>query len=415
MEKERLIPRLEGMIFHLILVVLVPSISTTWAQSMDSDVIPGVEVLLAEQLQLIRGMRVGLITNHTGVDRQGLRNVDRLARTPGVQLVALFSPEHGLAGKAQAGENVQSSLDKATGLPVYSLYGQSARPSVEMLRTVQVLLYDIQDTGTRFYTYITTMQECMLAAAEQEIPFVVLDRPAPLGGRVIEGPVLEDSFHSFVGAYDIPIRYGMTPGELALYFKSRQRLPLKLSIVKMKDWKRDQWYDQTGLPWVSPSPNLPSLQSVVVYPGMCLLEGTNLSEGRGTSKPFETAGSPWIDGGRMAEALNRARVEGVHFRAVFFTPSLSKFARQKCQGVELEVTDRNHFQPVTAALALIQWVRQTYPAKFRWNEEHFDRLAGTRSLRLALEANQPIEEIERGWQSQLAEYDGRWRKAWLYP
>jgi uncharacterized protein YbbC (DUF1343 family) len=255
----------------------------------------------------------------------------------------------------------------------------------------------------------------METASDQGIPFVVLDRPAPLGGKVIEGPVLEDPFRSFVGAYDIPIRYGMTPGELALYFKSRLRLPLKLTVVKMKKWNRDQWYDQTGLPWLAPSPNLPTLQSVMVYPGMCLLEGTNLSEGRGTSKPFETVGSPWIDGSRMAEGLSNARIEGVRFKAVSFTPVSSKFAGQKCQGVEIEITDRSRFQPIITALVLLQWVRRNYPADFRWNEEHFDRLAGTGSLRLDLEANRPIDEIVKSWRPRLVEFEQRWRQAWLYP
>ncbi len=377
-------------------------------------VIPGIEVLISERLDLVRGKRIGLITNHTGIDRQGHHDIDSLRYLPEVKLVALFSPEHGIRGQAQAGEAVEHATDAASGLPIYSLYGQVTRPTPEMLSGVEVLLYDIQDLGVRFYTYISTMRECMEAAAGKGIPFIILDRPDPLGGEIIEGGLLEPRFKSFVGAYEIPIRYGMTPGELARYCNEEQHLHLRLEVVKMKGWRRADWYDQTGLPWVAPSPNIPDLETALVYPGMCLLEGTNLSEGRGTTKPFRIVGAPWIEGDWLARTLNDQQLPGTKFRAASFIPTQSKFAGQTCRGVEIQVIDRTRFRPVPGAIELLKAVRSNYPEHFQWNSDHFDRLAGSSRLRLAIDQGRGTREILWEWENRLREFNLKSKEFFLY-
>ena len=387
----------------------------SFAHASQPSVVPGIEVLRSEQMHLIRGKRVGLITNHTGVDRGLRHDIDVLASTPGVKLTALFSPEHGIRGAAQAGEKVRSTVDAKTGVPVHSLYGETRRPTAEMLKEVDVLVYDIQDIGSRFYTYISTLGECMQAAAERRIPLVVLDRPNPLGGNVIEGPVLDLTFRSFVGAYAIPIRYGLTVGELAGWIKTHLKLELELSVVRMKDWTREQWYDETGLVWVPPSPNIPTMTSALAYPGMCLVEGTNLSEGRGTTTPFEVVGAPWLDGIKLAEQLNTLALPGVLFRPVSFTPTLSKFSGEGCQGVQLHVSDRKLFRPLPTSLVIIENIRKNYAAQFQFKSAHFDRLAGTDVIRKAMEQNQPAAEIVNAWERDLKQFEIERKRFLLYP
>jgi uncharacterized protein YbbC (DUF1343 family) len=379
------------------------------------QVIPGIEVLLSEQLHLIRGKRVGLITNHSGVDRKLRHDIDLLASAPEVKLTALFSPEHGIRGAAQAGEKVRSAVDAKTAVPIHSLYGETRRPTPEMLNEVDLLVYDIQDIGSRFYTYISTLGECMQAAAERKIPFIVLDRPNPLGGETIEGPLLDLNFRSFVGAFAIPIRYGLTPGELSGWIKFSLKLDLELSVVKMKHWTRGQWYEETNLIWVPPSPNIPTLASALCYPGMCLIEGTNLSEGRGTTTPFEIVGAPWVDGFKLAERLNTQKLPGVLFRPVAFTPTLSKFSGEACQGVQLHVADRKLFRPLPTALLILEDIRRNYPEQFQFKSAHFDRLAGTDALRRAMERNQPTHEIVTTWKRDLKEFETGRQKFLLYP
>lgn len=377
--------------------------------------IPGIEVLLSDQLHLVRGKRIGLITNHTGVDRNLRHDIDVLSSIPGVRLVALFSPEHGIRGTVQAGEKVSSAIDEKTGIPIHSLYGEVTAPTEEMLKEVEVLVYDIQDVGSRFYTYISTLGHCLQAAAARKIPFIVLDRPNPLGGSAVEGPLLDEKFRSFVGAFPIPIRYALTPGELASFISASQRLEVALSVVKLKNWHRRQWYDETGLIWVPPSPNIPTLDTAFVYPGMCLVEGTNLSEGRGTTKPFETVGAPWIDSFKLVEELGRKNLPGVRFRPITFTPTFSKFSGQACQGIQIHVTRRTNFRPVATALTLLQEVRRAYPARFQFQESHFDRLAGSDQVRKALERDIPIEEIVASWQASLRAFEAERQKYLLYP
>jgi uncharacterized protein YbbC (DUF1343 family) len=389
--------------------------SVLLAQANQPQVIPGIEVLLSDQVHLVRDKRVGLITNQSGVDRKLRHDIDLLVSAPEVKLTALFSPEHGIRGAAQAGEKVRSAVDAKTGVPIHSLYGEARRPTTAMLKDVDVLVYDIQDIGSRFYTYISTLGECMLAAAERKIPLIVLDRPNPLGGDTLEGPLLDPSFRSFVGAYAIPIRYGLTPGELAGWIKSNLKLDLELSVVKMKHWTRTQWYEQTSLIWVPPSPNIPTMASAMVYPGMCLIEGTNLSEGRGTTTPFEIVGAPWVDGIKLAERLNALALPGALFRPVAFTPTLSKFSGESCQGVQLHVADRKLFRPLATALAIIEDIRRNHPEQFQFKSAYFDRLAGTDTVRKAMERNEPVVDIVSTWQKDLKEFEITRKKFLLYP
>lgn len=347
---------------------------------------PGVEVLLTDSLHLVRGRRLGLITNQTGVDSGGRSSIDLLDAHPELELVALFSPEHGIRGTAAPGERIDSSRDPATGLPIHSLYGATRKPTPEMLEGVELLLFDIQDVGTRYYTYIYTMLLGMEAAAERGIPFLVLDRPNPIGGALVQGNVLDPAFSSFVGMVAIPMRHGMTPGELARLFRDRFgiRGEAPLHIVPAEGWSRATGMEGTGLPWIPPSPNMPSVDSALHYPGTCLFEGTPLSVGRGTAEAFQQIGAPWIDGVAMAERLAQWELPGVRFIPVRFTPRApgdGKFAGVEVGGVRWEATDPDRYDPTLAgAAALVEAVRAS-GSTWSWEESHFDRLAGGTTLR----------------------------------
>jgi len=336
---------------------------------------------LQKDFSLLAGKRVGLITNATGVDSHFHSTIDILKAN--TNLTALFAPEHGIRGAVDAGGNVGQEIDKKTGLPVYSLYGENRRPTDEMLSQVDVLVYDIQDVGSRFYTYISTMQYAMQAAASHHLPFVVLDRPDPLNGNDVQGAVLEKGFESFVGTTHIPQRYGLTCGELARFMNDADNIHCDLTIIKMSGWKRDMYYEDTGLScWVLPSPNMPTVDTAVVYPGNCLFEGTNLSEGRGTTKPFELIGAPWIDGQALADAMNDCGLSGVYFRATTFTPSASKYKGESCNGVEVHVTDRSKFDSVLSGMTLLYTIRRLYPDAFRvLDNGQFERLTGTDTVK----------------------------------
>jgi uncharacterized protein YbbC (DUF1343 family) len=364
-----------------------------------AQVKPGAERIFEQSyFQHIRDKRVGLITNATGVDSLLRPNYERLAEKAEVRLTALFAPEHGLAGAAQAGETVASDRR------VYSLYGEVNAPTDAMLQDVDVLIYDIQDVGARFYTYISTMLESMKAASRRGIPFIVLDRPSPIDGNRVEGPVLQAGFESFVGIYRLPVRYGMTPGELARLFNEELNLGCRLLVVPMSGWKRSSWYDQTGLPWVMPSPNMPTLETAAVYPGFCLFEGTNLSEGRGTTRPFELIGAPWLNAPELAERLNRVRLPGVLFRSQAYTPWFSKYQGELCQGVQVHVINRNTFDPVRSALHFMHETALLHPDKLTFNASSFDRLAGNSWIREALQAGKIVDDIVQNWERDLREF-----------
>jgi uncharacterized protein YbbC (DUF1343 family) len=370
----------------------------------------GVEVLLKEKKHLIKGKRVGLITNPTGVDQQLNSIVDILYNDPDVNLVALYGPEHGVRGSAQAGEYVPYYIDEKTGLPVYSLYGPTRKPTPEMLKDIDVLLFDIQDVGTRFYTYIYTMAYAMEAAKENNIPFIVLDRPNPLGGTKVEGPVLDPKYSSFVGMYPIPLRHGMTVGELALLFNKEFGIGADLTVVKMNGWKRSMYYDDTPLHWVLPSPNMPTLDTALVYPGAAFIEGTNVSEGRGTTKPFELIGAPFIDGTELAEKLNALKLPGVIFREASFTPTFSKHSGKLSHGVQIHVTNRNAFKPVETGLHIVKTIHDLYPKDFAFREENsqgvsfFDLLLGNGWVRQAIKEGKSVEEMKQQWEEDLQKF-----------
>lgn len=333
-----------------------------------SAVRPGVDVLLDSVPEPLRGKRVGLITNHTGRDAAGRSTIDRLAESDAVELVALYSPEHGIRGVAAPGEHVASDRDEETGLPIHSLYGETRKPTPEMLEGVEALLFDIQDIGTRQYTYISTMKLGMEAAAEAGIPFVVLDRPNPIGGHIVEGNILEEAFESFVGTHPIPVRHGMTVGELARMFNAEDDMGVDLTVVPVEGWERDQWWDETGLEWVNPSPNIRRLEAAIHYPGTVFWEATTLSEGRGTEQPFEQTGAPWLRAAEVADSLNARNLPGVRFEAVPLTvePTADKFPGETLEGVRYTVTDREAYRPVETTLRTMGLIRRLHPDHFEW-------------------------------------------------
>jgi uncharacterized protein YbbC (DUF1343 family) len=372
----------------------------------------GAEVLLAERLAMLSGKRVGVICNHTSLLPDGTHLVDALL-AKGVLVTALFGPEHGVRGTDAAGSTIADSTDAATGLPVYSLYGKTTKPGPEMLAGVDVLLFDIQDVGSRYYTYAGTMAFAMEAAAQNGKSFVVLDRPNPVNGADVEGPVLDMGLRSLVGMFPVPIRHGLTMGELARMIIGQGWIDdtnLDLEVVEMRGWKRSMWYDQTGLEWVPPSPNMKTLATATVYPGTCLIEATNVSEGRGTARPFETLGAPGLDPRATAETLNAIRLPGVRFTPASFTPAPGpgagpdpKFRGVECGGVTLEVTDRDSFRPVLTGLAVVGALSRIAPEKFKVRDGFMDRLLGSETVRKKLREGVPAAELLR---LNSADFDG---------
>ena len=373
-------------------------------------VVAGVDVLLRDSLHLVRGRRVGLITNHTGVSVLAgaadtlLSTVDVLHSHGELELAALYAPEHGLSGQAQAGEKVPSGRHERTGLPIYSLYGETSEPLPHMLDGIDVLLFDIQDVGARYYTYVWTMALAMRAASAAGIPFLVLDRPNPIGGTLVQGNVLDPAFASFVGLHPVPMRHGMTVGEVARLVLAEWVRDAELHVVRMEGWSRGMWHEATGLPWLAPSPNMPSLESAAHYPGTCLLEGTNLSVGRGTERPFQWIGAPWLDGAALARRLNRYGLPGVRFEPVSFTPSSpgdGKWPDTEVHGVRFVMTDRTRYDPTRAAVAALVEARRQAGERWTWNATHFDRLAGTDRLRRMIDEGRTLDEITAPWAPAL--------------
>lgn len=400
----------------LVLLALAPLACAPALSAPSGGVRPGVDVLATNAPAVLAGKRIGLITNQTGVGRGGRSTIDLLAATPGLRLVALFSPEHGIRGAAEPGEKVSSGTDARTGLPIFSLYGDTRKPTPEMLRGTDALVFDIQDVGARPYTYVSTMALGMRAAAEKGIPFVVLDRPNPITGRAVEGGILDTTFASFVGMYPIPMRHGMTVGELARLFNTEFGIGADLTVVPAQGWRRNQWFDETGLPWVPPSPNIRRLEAAIHYPGTVFLEGTNLSEGRGTEYPFEQTGAPWLRAGEVARQMNALRLPGVRFEAVDFTvaPGAAKFPGQTLPGVRLVLTDRNAYRPVETSLRLIATIRRLHPSQFKWAASHFDRLAGTDRVRKAIEAG-TLSTLLREWTRDEERFRMMRKPYLLYP
>lgn len=373
------------------------------------NVLPGLDVLEQDGFKQLAGRRVGVITNHTGVNRDGVSAIQLLHDAKNVDVAAVFSPEHGLEGKLDVSK-IGDTEHEGTHLKVYSLYGKTRRPTPEMLEGLDAIVFDIQDIGARFYTYISTMGNAMEEAAKHDLEFFVLDRPNPIDGVAVEGPILDDGKQSFVGYHRIAIRHGMTVGELARMFNDELDLDLKLTIVPVEDWQRKQLFDETGLTWINPSPNMRNLTEALLYPGIGLLETTNLSVGRGTEIPFEIFGAPWLDGSRLAKALNQANTAGVRFVPITFTPQASKFEGEVCGGVRILVTDRSALEPVRVGLEVAVQIWRQHPKD--WKIDGYARLLGNDAVLNALRKGKAAAEIEKSYQDDLTRFLER-RKAFL--
>ena len=391
----------------------------------------GITRLLTEHQEWIEGKSVGLLTNHTGVDENLIHTIELLK---GLNLVALFSPEHGLWGASQDGvkitdtqyrQNLEGEQDETENLcnrptlQVYSLYGSTPLEWTEILKNIDVIIYDIQDVGVRYYTYLGTLFETMKALENvietgKCVECIVADRPNPIGGTCIEGPMLEPSYASLVGPYPIPVQYGLTLGEVAKLFHAEQQFNFPLKIAQMVGWNRDMWFDETGLPWVPPSPNMPTLETATLYPGTCLFEGTNLSEGRGTTKPFEHIGAPWIDNQKWLTRLNAKQFPGILFRPIVFTPQFSKYAGEVCNGVAIHITDKKQVSPIELTVWMLSTLSDKFPHDFKLWEAHFDRLAGSDALRNALLVGTPVEKITEEWSAGIEKFRERREPYLLY-
>lgn len=363
-------------------------------------VLTGIDVLERDGFKLLNGLRIGLVTNHTGRSRDGRQTIDVLHKAPGVRLVALFSPEHGIRGMAD--EKVADSKNKSTGLPIYSLYGKTRRPTAKQMKDLDAFVFDIQDIGTRFYTYISTLGYVMEEAAKAHKPVFVLDRPNPIGGIEVEGPLADAGKFSFTAYHSIPVRHGLTIGELAQLFNTEKKIGCDLRVVKMEGWQRSMWFDVTSLTWVNPSPNMRGLTEATLYPGIGLLETTNVSVGRGTDTPFELVGAPWIDPQSLAEALNSRNIAGVRFVPVRFRPTTSVFKDQDCGGVNLIITDRARFRPVTAGIEIAVALRRLYPKQ--WEVDKYLRLLVNANTLERLKSGSSADEIIRWWAKDLADF-----------
>jgi uncharacterized protein YbbC (DUF1343 family) len=370
----------------------------------------GIDVLEAENFAPLQGKRVGFITNQTGVDSAGRRTVDVLAHAPGVKLVALFSPEHGIAGVVDA--PVENSTDAATRLPVYSLFGEARRPTPEMLKDVDVLVFDVQDAGVRFYTYITTMAYCMEAAAKDRILFVVLDRPDPLGGEAIEGPMLDPERTSFTGYFPLPVRYAMTLGELARMFNAENKIGADLRVVSMEGWRRSETFGDTGIAWIAPSPNLRTPEAAFLYPGIEILQAAGVSVGRGTERPFEILGAPWIHAEELADALNARKIAGVGFAPARFTPHEAPYKDQECEGVTIHLGDAGLLRSMRMGLEISDALHRLYPQQFQLGKMIV--LLGSQATIERLSRGDDPAEIEAGWASELDGFRRMREKYLLY-
>ncbi len=386
------------------------SVAAAREPARNGHTLAGIDVLEADNFAPLRGKNVGLITNHTGFDRDGRSTLDLLAHAAGVRLVALFSPEHGIAGRMD--DKVASSRDPATGLPIYSLYGDTRRPTDEMLQGIDALVYDIQDAGVRFYTYITTMGYAMEEAAKRHIPVYVLDRPNPLGGVAMEGPVLDRDKLSFVGYFPLPTRYAMTLGELAQMFNAENRIGCELHVIAMKDWRRRDTFEATGLTWIPPSPNLRSLDAALLYAGIEILQNGGVSVGRGTDTPFEQFGAPWIRATELADYLNRRFVAGVRFVPTQFTPNSGLYKDQKCQGAALVITDRASLNSMLTGLEIAAALWKLYAQDFKL--EKIITLLGNRATLERLKHGDAPTVIVADWADDLERFKALREKYLLY-
>jgi len=388
---------------RLAALLLAAAPACVHASGAAAPVRPGVEVFVEHPPAVVRGKRVGLITNQSGIDRQRRSTIDLLRASTELTLVALYSPEHGIRGIAET--RVTSSVDEKTGLPVHSLYGETYKPTPRMLEGIDVLVYDIQDLGVRQYTYESTLALAMQAAAEKGIPIVVLDRPNPITGTILEGDILEPAYQSFVGIYPVLSRHGMTLGELAKMYNAEQRIGAELTVVPVEGWRRGTWWDQTGLPWVNPSPNIRRLEAAIHYPGTVFFEAINVSEGRGTDLPFEQIGAPWLKNTDVVAAMNAMRLPGIRFETVAFrvAESANKYPGQLLNGVRFILTDRDAYRPLATSLLMIDLIRRLHPDQFQWADSTIERHGGTARLRRAIESG-TLPELLREWERDQAAF-----------
>ncbi|MBK7107282.1 MAG: DUF1343 domain-containing protein [Ignavibacteriae bacterium] len=379
------------------------------------EVYTGADVLVSENLNLIENKNLGIITNHTAILKSGIHLVDTLSKLNNINIACLFGPEHGIRGNASDGTIINDSVDSKTGIPIRSLYGNIRKPTQEYLQNIDLLIFDIQDVGARFYTYISTMYYAIQAASENNIPILILDRPNPINGINVNGPMLDSNFTSFVGITELPIQHGMTIGELANYFNQpkilKTKIPAELKIIKMKNWKREFYFGDCNLKWINPSPNIPILETAIVYPGLCLIEGINISEGRGTNSPFTLIGSPYINSENVIDEMNKYNSAGVKLKDSNFTPieipnmaSNPKYKNEKCNGILIKVTNRNIFNPIEFSVKLIHTFHKLYPENFSFRENSIDRLWGSDNFRKDILSGKTPNEIIESYQSKLNEF-----------
>jgi len=385
-----------------------------------STVLSGLDVLLQKSPRFLRDARIGVIGHQASVDSR-LRHIIDLLRERKASLTAIFAPEHGLWGTAQDQIPITTQKESTSQLPIYSLYGDQRVPTQEQLAHVDVLICDLQDVGSRYYTFIWTMALALQACARHGKKFVILDRPNPIDGRTLEGPVLDLNYASFVGLYALPVRHGMTIGEIGQWINATYQIGADLEVIPLQGWKRSMEFAATGLPWVPPSPNMPTLDTALIYPGGCLIEGTNLSEGRGTTRPFEWVGAPYLSGDAVARLMNSEKLPGVHFRACYFEPTFHKFQGNLCGGVQMHITDRATIKPFFTVLSLIKRIFEEYSTSFAWRDppyeyekekRPFDILCGTDTIRKAIETSQKLSTLEKDWKDGLASF-ARERKPFL--
>lgn len=369
----------------------------------ETTVLTGIDILERNSFRQLESQRIGLITNQTGINTAGISTIQLLNDAKNIDLRAIFSPEHGLLGKLDIPQ-IENSVDTRTGMEVFSLYGSTRKPEAHMLEAIDTLVFDIQDIGTRFYTYISTMGLAMQAAAEHSKRFVVLDRPNPINGLTVSGPMLDDGRQSFTGFHHLPVRHGMTIGELALMIKADLVLDLELEIIQLEGWQRKDFFDTTGLPWVNPSPNMRSLTEAILYPGIGLLETTNLSVGRGTDTPFELFGAPWLDGNQLARELGQLKLPGISFTPIRYTPDASKFEGELCEGVGIRITDREKFESVRSGLEIAVQLRRLYPQQ--WEVEKYDRLLVNTAVLSAVRQARPYADIHALFVDDLQTFIG---------
>ena len=424
----------------LILLMILSFIGLGIGKNKNDKVVLGIDNFTSNFLHLVKGKRIGLITNPAGVNSDIKSSAAVLLAHPDVNIIALYGPEHGVRGDAQAGVYVPYYYDGHYKVPVFSLYGENMAVPRGMLKdidkymrdfdtegskkrlekskvkNIDILIIDLQDIGTRIYTYMATMAYAMETCAEAGIPVIVLDRPNPINGTDMEGPVLDyPEFSSFVGVYPIPVRHGMTIGELALLFNEEfQKKKVDLKIIPMKNWHRDMWFDETGVPWVMPSPNMPTIDTASVYPGMVYIEGTNISEGRGTTRPFELFGAPWIDGFILTKELNSLGLKGIVFRESWFTPTFSKYKGEICGGSQIHIIDRSKYKPFSTFLSIVLKINELYPDKLKFHSSYFDKIVGNSSIRVMLKKKKDVKEIERSYKVDLIKFSKLREKYLLY-